>query len=98
MKSPPIFRLAPVLMIRLPVEDSDNFAHKSPETFTVIVMPAGMITLSDTVGTVPSDQFDPVSHAPVVRAVLFAFAMFELKRTNIKKIQEVCDLRFIVLN
>jgi hypothetical protein len=33
-------------------------------------------------GAVPSDQLDPVSQAPEVRAVLFAFTMSELNRTN----------------
>ena len=97
MKSPPMFNVAFVLTTSAPVEAIDNFAQRSPDTFTVIVIPAGIITLSRAVGTVPSDQFEPVSHAPVARAVLFAFTLFVLKRTNNKKIHELLDRNFIVL-
>jgi hypothetical protein len=97
MKSPPMFNVAFVLTTRVPEEATDNFAQRSPDTFTVIVIPAGMITLSKALGTVPSDQFAAISHAPVARAVLFAFTLFALKRTNNKKIQELLDRNFIVL-
>ena len=74
MKSPPMFNVAFVLTTRVPVEEAtDNFAQRSPDTFTVIVIPAGMITLSKALGTVPSDQFAAISHAPVSKGCIVCF-------------------------
>src|SRR5664279_4090767 len=82
LKFPVMLRLAALLMISDPPAAMNKFPQTSPAAFTVIVNPAGIMTLSDTDGTVPKDQFAAVSQAPVNLAVLTAIAKADINSIN----------------
>lgn len=94
LKLPATLRLAALFMIRDPEEAMAKLPQTSPAAFTVMVNPAGILTLSEDVGTVPKDQFDAVSQAPDDLALLIAINKVEVNSIDSVSIPVLWQLFF----
>src|SRR6185312_5132939 len=88
VKLPPTLNDMFELIWSAPSSATFTLAQTSPTAVTVMVIPAGMMTLSVAVGAAPVDQLVPVSQSPEARAVLLP-ATATAERSIIKQINTV---------